>query len=53
LGCSDLIAKNLGQKNSESYLIFAAKLKNPISAVTLIPKINVVNQNLEIKNQYD
>ena len=53
LGCSDLIARDLGQKNSENYLVFAAKLQNSIPKITLIPKINNIHQSSEIENQYD
>jgi|GEM_PF-202940 len=40
LGCFDLVAKNIGEINSENYLIFAAKLKKSIDSIILIPTNN-------------
>ena len=40
LGAFDLVAKNIGEINSENYLIFAAKLKKSIDSIILIPTNN-------------
>ena len=40
LGCFDLVAKNIGEINSENYLIFAAKFKKSIDSIILIPTNN-------------
>ncbi len=52
IGGVDLFPTNVGKPNSENYLIFAAKLQNPIPTVTLIPKNSDVSHTSEIKNQY-
>ncbi|MCL8210987.1 hypothetical protein LT336_00739 [Spiroplasma sp. JKS002671] len=40
LGSFDLVTKNIGDKNSKNYLIFAAKLKKQVERITLIPNNN-------------
>ncbi|MCL8210914.1 hypothetical protein LT336_00658 [Spiroplasma sp. JKS002671] len=40
LGSFDLVAKNIGEINSENYLIFAAKLQKRNDLITLIPNDN-------------
>ena len=40
LGSFDLVTKNIGDKNSKNYLIFAAKLQKQNDSFTLIPTDN-------------